>query len=755
MTLRKTLEETIGFMARQSQFETVKLYKDMILGIGAYGKVCKAKCDGLNCAAKIIHETLFSGQPDTQQNSVMRRFRKEIAFLSTISHPNIVQHIGVSQDPDTKSPVLLMELLDTNLTCLLDRQSGSMLPYHIQVNICHDIVLALRFLHHNGIIHRDLSSNNILLVNANKKAKVSDFGMARLHDSEITFPGQGNILTKMPGTDVYMPPEAAKNKPDYTKTIDCFSFGVLVIQILTTLYPEPGDRRKELRIDHPEAPKGVAEVQIEEKERRKDHICMIDPNNPLLSIALKCIIDEPCERPSALNMCESLESLKGTAVYSESERTVTDNISKQLQDRLDQQEQRHEMEVRNLKQIIRSLSCDLGKETIQECKKSPQLDYSMMEGVYDEIPVKENQKLKESQIVDAKVKRSKHEIKKAPNDSSQPLIQNASKAGINFNFNWFEGTGAPCEMSRYSNAVFKGETVYLVPYDSREIYSYETNNHKWLLHASCAYLGSSLALVNNHLTTIGGKRTDMGYRYPINTTAGYQSSFTNKLLSLTKKASESDPWTENLPSMPTRRAFATALNTNTNIIVAGGVGGVVLTTVEVLNFETLQWMSAPDLPQQMWAATAALCGDKIFVLGGFDGNSRDLFTAFTCSLETLLHSCQSKTLASRVTSVFSLSKPTSSVWRGLVDVPLSQSTCASVHGHLLAVGGRDSNGRPTTDIHVYNQITDSWTVVNYTHTATYLCFTAVNPSSKLVIIGGRTCEETATNEVHIAEIFIR
>ena len=733
---------------RNVVFDVVELYKDDILGIGAYGKVCKAKCDGLLCAAKIIHETLFSQQPGTQilqQNSVIRRFMQEIEFLSTFSHPNIIQHIGVSQDPDTKSPVLLMELLDTNLTRFLDHQSGSMLPHHIQVNICHDIVLALRFLHHNGIIHRDLSSNNILLVTANNKAKVSDFGMARLHDPEITPSGHTNILTKMPGTDVYMPPEAAKSQPDYTETIDCFSFGVLVIQILTTLYPNPGDRHKELRIVHPEAPKGVAKVQIEEKERRKDHICMIDSNNPLLKIALKCISDEPCERPSARNMCEALESLKASVVYSESdpEKTVVTDTSKQLQDKLDQLKKRHEAEVHNLKQIIRSLSSnpvEEGNITVQDNN--------------EDLQVKGSQKLKEGQILDSMAKTSNHEIEKIPDVSSKLQMHQASKSGIDFNFTWYDGVGAPYEMNRYSNAVFKENTIYLVPSDTREIYSYEMNEQKWLLYASCAYLGSSLALVNNYLTTIGGKRTYMGYRYPVSTTAGYQSSFTNKLLSLTKKEDGSDPWTEELPNMPTKRAFATALNTNTNVIVAGGVGGMVLTTVEVLNFETLQWMTAPDLPQEMWGATAALCGDNIYVLGGFDGNNRGLFTAFTCSLETLLHSCQSKTLASRVTNVLSLSKSTVTIWKGLMDVPVSQSTCASIHGHLVAVGGRDSNGKPTTGIHIYNQMTDSWTIVNYTHMPTYLCFTAVNSNSKMVVIGGRTSEETATNKVRIAEIIL-
>ena len=193
-------------------FKTVILFKDQILGIGSYGAVCKAKCDDLLCAAKIIHRTLFDPTalhqiaPHREHRLPIRRFEQECKFLSTVRHPNIVQYLGTHQDPDTGLPVLLMELMDDSLTHFME-SSPQPIPYHIQVNVCHDITLALSFLHSNGIVHRDLSSNNVLLI-GNVRAKVTDFGMARLGDqnprvSQLTF-------TMCPGTDVYMPPEAVK-----------------------------------------------------------------------------------------------------------------------------------------------------------------------------------------------------------------------------------------------------------------------------------------------------------------------------------------------------------------------------------------------------------------------------------------------------------------------------------------------------------------------------------------------------------------
>ena len=95
-----------------------------------------------------------------------------------------------------------MELMDKSLTHFLE-SSTQPIPYHIQVNICHDITLALSFLHSNNIVHRDLSSNNVLL-RGNVLAKVTDFGMARPGD--INPQATRFTNTMCPGTDVYMPP---------------------------------------------------------------------------------------------------------------------------------------------------------------------------------------------------------------------------------------------------------------------------------------------------------------------------------------------------------------------------------------------------------------------------------------------------------------------------------------------------------------------------------------------------------------------
>ena len=218
-------------MAQQSQnqyefrYQRVQLLKTEELGVGSYGAVCKAMCDDLLCAAKILHRTLFQFTAPGA-TSAMQKFEQECRLLRAIKHPHIVQYLGTYHDPESRLPVLLMELMDECLTQFLKR-SHKPIPYHTEVNFCHDIAQALSYLHSNGIVHRDLSSNNVLLI-AGSRAKVTDFGMVKLYDVNRST-AHLTPLTLCPGTMVYMSPEALAEPPMYTDKLDSFSLGVLSI----------------------------------------------------------------------------------------------------------------------------------------------------------------------------------------------------------------------------------------------------------------------------------------------------------------------------------------------------------------------------------------------------------------------------------------------------------------------------------------------------------------------------------------------
>ena len=222
----------------------------------------------------------------------------------------------MSTDPESRLPVLLMELLDESLTKMLER-SQQPLAFHIQVDICHDIALAVAYLHSNDIIHRDLSSNNVLMI-AGRRAKVTDFGMSKLSRAAPTM----TPLTVCPGTQAYMPPEALREPPRYTKGLDCFSEGVMMIQVCTRLWPEPGPRTQ--IIEDSRSPMGFVEMPVAESERRKNHTDLVDPAHPLLPIAMDCLKYRENERPSSEELCQRLAGLKESSEYRDNVREQRD-----------------------------------------------------------------------------------------------------------------------------------------------------------------------------------------------------------------------------------------------------------------------------------------------------------------------------------------------------------------------------------------------------------------------------------------------
>ena len=286
----------------------VQVHENQVLGEGAYGIVKMGSFYGLLCAVKKLKPSMFPAgmrQLDQQTELILQSFYNECEKLSKIRHPNVVQLLGVFSDSNNRLPVIVMELMDESLSRLLHRTK--VLPYHVEVNIVHDVTQALAYLHsfRPPIVHRDLSSNNILL-NESLRAKITDLGVAKV--------AKGSFLswddTPAPGTMSYMPPEVRKVPADLTPAMDIFAVGVNLIQIKTHRFPRPGPEFASGRL-------GFSKM-VPEKDRRRDHLDLISRNDPLKQIAMDCIRDNPRDRPSAMKMCERLERVKTCAGYTES-----------------------------------------------------------------------------------------------------------------------------------------------------------------------------------------------------------------------------------------------------------------------------------------------------------------------------------------------------------------------------------------------------------------------------------------------------
>jgi len=204
------------------------------------------------------------------------------------------------------------------------------------------------------------------------------------------------------------------------------------------------------------------------------------------------------------------------------------------------------------------------------------------------------------------------------------------------------------------------------------------------------------------------------------------------------------------PPMPTKRWLSAVVCSGRPLVVAGGVGErrKYLSTVEVMDTETLQWSTASSLPHPFYQATATLCGDQVYVLGGFDESGKPSMSVFTCSLAALLQS-KSGSLGALMKTLSLASGP--NVWHQLADTPFIHSTCASLHGRLHAVGGSDSDNIQTA-IHMYNMTTCSWEVISHMATPRSHCLVAVLPHNELMIVGGFATLVEVTDSVEIVTI---
>ena len=644
-------------------YQNFQINKNQPLGHGSYGAVYKAKCDQLPCAAKVLHPTILDPR-DPGASKIMERFKQECAFLESIRHPNIVQYLGMTVDPESKLPMLLMELLDESLTKLLER-SKVPLPYYLQVDVCHDIALAVAYLHSNDIIHRDLSSNNVLII-AERRAKVTDFGMSKLAGTTSRM----STLTMCPGTLAYMPPEALRDPPTYTKNLDCFSEGVIMIQVCTQLWPEPGPRTK--LVPDSRSPTGSTEMPVLEQERREAHIDLIDPTHGLLPIAVECLQYQEKKRPSSEELCQRLADLKETLEYRENRQRHQDKA--QAKD----------------DQIILSLTQQLRvkDQQIQQLRKQ----------------------LEEKEKASTQTQREEKQLPQQPSQYSQrPPSPKELKMILT------QRDEANRKMKRGA-AVVNGDTAYFMLRDGT-ICSYNSATNQWKDVLRYNYTCASLAVVNEELIAIGGCESSM-----------FKKTYLNTLV-VVVRAHQSD---RRYPPMPTKRSDAVAVTSPAYLIVAGGMTGSALkdqtSAVEVMDTATLVWSVVARLPHPYRRASATICGDRVYILGGENANIKTK-SVLTCSLTELVRS----------------SSLSSSVWDGIADAPAYRSTCAAVNGELLMFGGCDKQYKPMSAIHKYNRATNSWDLINSIPSPKYNCLVAVLPSQEVMVVGG----SSNTTEVEV------
>ena len=288
----------------------------------------------------------------------MRRFGDEVLLHSQQRHPNIVQLIGVYYPPRSQLPMLVMEYLPLSLTQCLEREE---LPLQMKYSILVDVAKGLCYLHGKRppIVHRDLTANNVLLTSS-YLAKISDLGVSRLAD---TF--KKHHLTTAPGNAMVMPPEALEDNPVYDHKLDVFSYGCLILHVLTGQFPQPTNQFVQ------ELGKQKLFKKVSELDRRSSYIKNIPKENELLPLAKDCLNDAPTDRLEMSSIHQFMQlilskypKMKSTIELIK-ENQVAEKREQDLQRQLQEREQQLEEREREFQERERQL-----EEQIQVAESS-------------------------------------------------------------------------------------------------------------------------------------------------------------------------------------------------------------------------------------------------------------------------------------------------------------------------------------------------------------------------------------------------
>ena len=168
----------------------------------------------------------------------------------------------------------------------------------------HCIARGLAYLHNHkpAVIHRDLTARNVLL-NSDRVAKISDFGNSRIIDIDPACSSEFISTSRVPGTTIYMPPEASSDHARFNKKLDIFSFGHLALFTATQVMPCDlfsvyDDDRSCFR------------TEVERRQRYINHLeQLLDGDHDLVKLIKQCLNNSPKVRPTANDTVCILEQL--------------------------------------------------------------------------------------------------------------------------------------------------------------------------------------------------------------------------------------------------------------------------------------------------------------------------------------------------------------------------------------------------------------------------------------------------------------
>lgn len=279
-------------------FEDLTIDEEQPLGKGAHAVVYAGQVNGQVVAVKRVRCCAIVWDEDAMQES-SRLLLKELAICGPLHHPNIIETIGGTWSDDDSECDKVSIVLELASKGSLQEYLGEGLM--VTSKMLEHVACALCYLHSRkiGLVHRDIKPDNIL-VNAERVAKIADFGTAEHAINDFSQKGK-RVTSEATGTINYVDPLAVKGESSASRSLDVFSFGVMMCEALMKCNARKiGDTKNSMHQLH----------LAGKRFRIPDKLRTLHPS--WVKLLERCWQEDPAKRPKATYILETLRRLNKT-----------------------------------------------------------------------------------------------------------------------------------------------------------------------------------------------------------------------------------------------------------------------------------------------------------------------------------------------------------------------------------------------------------------------------------------------------------